>query len=104
MKREIKASWYTGEPSIFDKKGHSAYDNPENYKEKQNEIIDYLELMEENYPDGWYAPHKTPAVVQVQSKVCRDKYFWFDLWEDDKSIDDQFDDFILWASKYCTED
>lgn len=62
--------------------------------------------MEDYYPDGWFKPNKTNSVVQVQSKAWKEfkgenKYFKFDLWEDNKSIDDQCDDFILWASKYC---
>lgn len=106
MKRYIRSSgWYTGEPSNFGKNGHSVYSNPENYKEKQTEILQFLDELAGQYKDGWYKPNTTNAIVQVQSKPCREvsddnKYFKFDLWEDNESLDEQKDRFLMWADKY----
>ena len=106
MKRYVKA-WYVGEPAEYTTtksgKTRSYYSNPDNWKEKQQDIIDYVNSIyhDDEYVISqliWNNPSKTPWIVQYQSKVTdnKDKYFKFDLWEDNEPLETQKDEFNAW--------
>ena len=103
----MSTGWYVGEPSNFAQtkngKTHSYYSNPENWQEKAKDITEFVKSMYEIYPVFYENFGSTHWVVQVQAITPEGEphvYFKFDLWEDEKPLEDQKADFMDWLKQF----
>lgn len=87
-------SWDTREPSSFASNGHSYYNNPKNWKEKQRYIED--SVAEYEIPNVKEAG-RSPWGITYRGDNAQEPYYSFDLWEDEYDLDTQLDRFATWA-------
>ena len=107
----IRAAWYVGEPSDYSKskngKSHSYYSDPPDWQDKQYYTLAFIDEVYNNNEGVdqvfWNPKGGTPWTVMVQSKINPKDYFKFDFWEDEKTLDEQKEDFLDWVGNYLEQ-
>ncbi len=72
-------------------------------KANKQDIMTFLNQIKFAYP-GFSEPVASTSIITVRSVLDQTQQFKFDLTESHEDLEDQRDEFILWAEEFAYED